>query len=366
MTGKRGGRATAKHAILRHDTRRLALVMLLHAIDACADVRRIWAVNDGEKVARDARDHPASLHNAAWDGHGVHLSGARNEIVAFQVIVDADDRGIDRLSVRLPQLVSATDRITYRPPAADPTDYVDRPIEIFTVHYMHVAMPSHASWVYEPGSAAAPQRPDRLEAGAARAGKRATRTRWPADRGAAHAKTRRSGSRSTSTAIVTPGLYRGTIEIQADETRRTLPIELEVFDFTLPDENSMQAMLFYSSDQAERYQGRNLDPAYHRLAHRHRVELVHEYDEQTLTAAIGRFSGADFTRERGYEGPGEGIGNVIAPRSFYGPGRDVRGSLDRLGSQRRVDDVPPREGCRTRSRSSTCPTSRVRPSIRTS
>ena len=32
-------------------------------------------------------------------------------------------------------------------------------------------------------------------------------------------------------------------------------------------------MVFYSSDQAERYQGRNLDPAYHRLAHRHRMKL---------------------------------------------------------------------------------------------
>jgi hypothetical protein len=52
------------------------------------------------------------------------------------------------------------------------------------------------------------------------------------------------------------------------------------------------------------------------------VELVHAYDEQSLQAAWGRFSGADFTREQQYEGPGAGIGNVLAPRSFYGPGRD--------------------------------------------
>ena len=64
--------------------------------------------------------------------------------------------------------------------------------------------------------------------------------------------------------------------------RRSIPIDLEVFDFTLPDENSMHAMLFYSADQPRAYQGRNLDPAYHRLAHRNRVELVHAYDEQTL------------------------------------------------------------------------------------
>ena len=49
-----------------------------------AGVRRIWAVNDGEKVERDARDHPASLRNSAWDGHVVRLSGARNESSRFR------------------------------------------------------------------------------------------------------------------------------------------------------------------------------------------------------------------------------------------------------------------------------------------
>ena len=89
-----------------------------------------------------------------------------------------------------------------------------------------------------------------------------------------------------------------------------------MLDFALPDENSMHAMLYYSSDQPERYHGRNLDAAYHRLAHRHRVELVHAYDEQTLLAAWGRFSGADFTAAHGYEGPGRGVGNVLAPRTL--------------------------------------------------
>ena len=90
----------------------------------------------------------------------------------------------------------------------------------------------------------------------------------------------------------------------------------------LPDENSMHAMLFYSSDQPELYHGRNLDAAYHRMAHRFRVEFVQAYDEQTLPQVWDRFSGADFSRDRGYEGPGEGKGNMLAPRTFYGPGRD--------------------------------------------
>jgi hypothetical protein len=297
----------------------VALAVLLFSADVEAGVRRVWAVNDGEKIERDARDHRLARRNSAWDGRVIRLFGARNEIVAVQLIVEADADGVRALSVRLPVLVSARDRITYHPPALDPTDSVNRPIQIFAAHYMHVAMPSYASWVYARGSAAAPADP----------------TGWkPVQLVPEHARTgglpvsiRPNENHAIWIDIYidrtrTPGVYRGAIEVRAGAARRSVPIELEVFDFVLPDENSMHAMLFYSSDQPERYHGRNMDPAYHRLAHRHRVELVHAYDEQALQAAWGRFSGADFTREQQYDGPGAGVGNVLAPRTFYGPGRD--------------------------------------------
>jgi hypothetical protein len=297
------------------------IAMLLASVYAEAGVRRIWAVNDGEKIERDAITHPAAARNSAWDGRTVHVFGARNEIVAFQLIVEADARGIDALGVHLAALASRSDRITYRPPAADPTDSVDRPIQIFTENYMLVTTPSQASWVYDWKSPAAPADP----------------TGWkPVQLVPENAKRGKGGlpiavrPRENQAIWVEiyigrrrePGVYRGTINLSADGTQGSVPIELEVFGFTLPDENSMHAMLFYTSDQAELYHGRNMDPAYNRFAHRHRVELVHAYDETTIAAVWDRFSGAEFTRDRGYEGPGEGTGNVLAPRSFYGPGRD--------------------------------------------
>ena len=298
-----------------------AIALLLFASGASADVRHVWAVNDGEKVERDVVEHPLRARNSAWDGRVVRISGARNEIVAFQVVVEADGRGIGALSLRLPSLVSAADRITYMPPAADPTVYVDRPIQIFSVNYMHVTTSSHASWVYTRGSPAAPAdptgwKPVQLVPENARAGRGGFPIAVEANQNQA------IWVEVYIDRVKKPGRYRGTIEIRADAARRSLPIELEVYDFVLPDDNSMHAMLYYSSDQAERYQGRNLDPAFHRLAHRHRVELVHAYDEQTIQNVWGRFSGTDFTRDHGFEGPGAGIGNVIAPRTFYGPGRE--------------------------------------------
>jgi hypothetical protein len=297
-----------------------AILIPLVAAQVEAGVRRVWAVNDGEKIERDARQHPASGRNSAWDGRVVRVSGARNEIVAFQVIVEADGRGVRELSLRLPALASGSSRITYRPPAEDPTDYVARPIQIFVPHYMSVTSSSHASWVFTRGSAAAPPdptgwKPVQLVPENARRGRGGLPVAIGPDENQAiwieiYVDRRRA-----------PGRYRGSIELTADGARSSVPIELEVFDFALPDENSMHAMLYYSSDQPRRYHGRALDGAYHRLAHRHRVELVHAYDEQTVQAAWGRFSGADFTAGQAYEGPGEGVGNVLAPRSFYGPGR---------------------------------------------
>ena len=299
----------------------VAFALWIGAGHADAGVRRVWAVNDGEKVERDARDHPASARNATWDGRTVRVFGARNEIIAFQVIVDADERGVRELSLRLPSLISNRDRITYQPPAADPSDSVGRPIQIFAAAYMLVTTPSHASWVFRRGSPAAPPdptgwKPVQLVPENARAGM-----------GGLPVSIRPNENQAIWIEVYvdrarTAGIYKGTIELRADGARRQVPIELEVFDFTLPDENSMHAMLYYSSDQPALYHGRNLDAEYHRFAHRHRVELVHAYDEARLQAAWDRFSGADYTRDRKYEGPGTGVGNVVVPRTFYGPGSD--------------------------------------------
>ena len=79
-------------------------------------------------------------------------------------------------------------------------------------------------------------------------------------------------------------------------------------------------MVFYEPNQPELYQGRNLDAAYDRFAHRQRVELVHAWDEASFGKAAARFDGRAFTRDAGYEGPGEGTGTRIVPASFYGPG----------------------------------------------
>lgn len=309
--------------------------VLLQA-SAFASVARVWAVNDGEKVERDDLANANARANSAWDGRAIKIFGARNEVIAFQVIVESGADGIKSLTARLPELRprGGGARIKYSPPAADPTDYVGRPIQIFSVNYMNVTEPTHASWVFKPGSPAAPRdptgrKPVQLVPENARAG-----------RGGFPLTVAPSQNQALWFDIYTArdlpaGTYRGEVEIDADGRRTKLPVELELFDFTLPDENSMQAMVYYESLQPELYHGRNLDAQYHRFAHRNRVELVGAYDIETARAARGRFTGEDFTRARGYEGPGEGTGNRIIPRTFYGPGK----LFDERESARRESDA---------------------------
>ncbi|HEY8227450.1 MAG TPA: glycoside hydrolase domain-containing protein [Pyrinomonadaceae bacterium] len=300
----------------------LLLCCLLCDPSTKGSVRTVWAVNDGEKIERNDLNNPNKRGNSAWNGQKIKIFGARNEIIAFQLIVEADQAGIDRLKVTLPQLAQkgVKTRIVYAAPALDPTNYVGRPIEIFSVNYMNVEVPSHAEWVYKVGSPAAPKDP----------------TGWKpiqlvpenASVGLGGFPLRVNGNQNQSVWIeiytdrnLPAGLYFGTITVDADGRKQTIPIELELFDFTLPDQNSMQAMVYYESLQPKLYQGRDLDAAYHRFAHRQRIELVHGYDRAELEAVRARFDGTDFSRSRGYEGPGENVGNQIIPRTFYGPGK---------------------------------------------
>jgi hypothetical protein len=300
-----------------------ALLWAAVAVPAAAGVRAVWAVNDGERVDQDDLADPARSSNSAWDGHRVRLFGARNEIVAFQVIVEADPAGLAAVSVALPELRHGESRIAHRPPASDPSLSVGRDIQLFSLHYLDVTRETKASWAWEPGSPAAPPdplgwKPVVLVPENARAGRGGFPVRVAPSRSQAFWIDVYTGRDRPA------GIYAGTLTVTADGGTRELPVELELLDFALPDENSLRAMVYYDPSEVGLYQGRNLDPAYHRFAHRQRIELVDAYDEAAVAAHRGRFDGEDFTKGSGYEGPGEGRGDTIVPASFYGPGPAYR------------------------------------------
>ena len=258
----------------------LLILFLLPTGTTFAGVASVWAIHDGAKIEQDDLKNPQKNSNSAWDGKTVRLFGARNEVLAFQVLVEADAKGIKALSARLPELVQAGGRakISYTPPAADPTQYVGRNIQVFSVHYMNVTKATAAPWIYRAGTPSAPKdplglKPVQLVPENAKAGKGGIPLTVPPS------ACRRFGLRSTHLAICRQANTREPVTVQADSEKREIPVLLELFDFTLPDKNSMHAMIFYERDQFALYQGHDLDAEYHRFAHRNRIELVQAYNE---------------------------------------------------------------------------------------
>ena len=126
----------------------------------------------------------------------------------------------------------------------------------------------------------------------------------------------------------------------------------------------MDAMVYYEPDQPVLYQGRNLDPAYHRFAHRQRVELVHAYDEARVRASLGRLDGTRLHRRERLRGPGRGPRQPHRAAHVLRAGQGLRRARERVAARGRVDDVPRRRRCPARGPSSTCPTSPTRRSTR--
>ncbi|MHB9029961.1 MAG: glycoside hydrolase domain-containing protein [Candidatus Latescibacterota bacterium] len=311
------------------------IAIAFSASDVSAEIDSVWAVNDGEKLERYDLKSPNKNRNSVWDGKTIRLFGARNEIIAFQVIVESGREGLQGLTLSLPGLRQRNGNavISYQKPAPDPTVTVGRPIGIFSVNYMNVEKASHAGWFYpsdltQPAAPKDPTgwKPVQLVPENARAGKGGFPLATPPNANQAIWIELYTGKELPA------GFYDGSITVRDGNETRKIPVELELFDLTLPDENSLHAMIYYESGQPELYHGRAGDPAlqmaFHRFAHRQRIEFTTACNEESAGRMRDIFSGAAFIPDKGYEGPGEGIGNTIIPRTFYGPGRDFGNDAD--------------------------------------
>jgi len=232
----------------------LTVCLSIASGEATAGLRYIWAVDDGEKVFQDDLDHPlksGGAGNSVWDGATVSLFGARNEIVAFQVILEANSEGAQTVDVTVSDLVGDKGGvITGSHPLPAPNDYIGVGVELFTEHYLNVTQYSY----YDPGcggfyttAAANPQItgwiPDALIPLSAAPGM-----------GGAPFNIAANMNQGVWVDIYIPklaplGLYTGMLTVTVNSViAAQLPIQLQVLDFTLPDETHYRSMLFYSRE----------------------------------------------------------------------------------------------------------------------
>ncbi len=329
-------------------THRFCLTLLglvLVSALARAEVGRVWAANDGEKVYRFDSDHPAREGNSVWDGRTIRLRGLRNEVVAFQIIVETDHRGAENLEVAVHAPVHQTSGAVIQ---GSPSGYGPQGgIEVFSQHYLHVQRPTPPGWFYG-SEASAPPRPtgwipDPLIPPSAVRG----RGGFPVTLPPAGERVVRSDHEMASLPPVPAqnqgfwvdvylprdpslpaGLYRSQVRVAAGgvEVAR-LPLEIRLLDASMPDENHSTVWLYTSN--VGRYYPNLPEEEVTRMvkfaAQRHRIEVVggfrahrSRFDSRIMEEYRPWLDGSAFTPARGYYGPGEGKGESLFPVGMYG------------------------------------------------
>ena len=297
---------------------------------ASGELAGLWAVDDGTKVVASALNHRLRAGNAIYraDQHRVEIFAARNEIVAFQVILVGGVAPTQGVGVQLPSVGP----IRNGRRSNDPDHYyVGRRIELFQQHYLRIHSRTQGlawdSWTAsqpkidgEIPDALVPLQPgSRLQVPG-----RKNRGIWidifvPKDTAA--------------------GTYRGQLQVTVGGkpcglTKCTLTIQLKVLPQTLPDVPTSKTMLYFSgSDNDRNFMAaryfkdpwetalpalKQLRLRHYHLGRRHRITMITGRDDKPTQELLDRLSGAAFTARAGYMGPGEGVGQDLYSINTYG------------------------------------------------
>ncbi len=327
---------------------------------AYGSVAQVWANDGGDKVTRDelrATNDPGAVYNSVWDGVTISLFGARNEVVAFNLVLEAPTTDAADVNVSLMSLTGPGGASIATVPASGEGvfDYVGRNIELFYVRYLEIKGLStdlfYAGYDYDerhiPERCRRPYDEETGEGTGTWEDRPCHDKFYPEIAVPLELHSPFTVAAGTNQSIwgdvyipktVPAGVYSGTIAITEDSTLTwQIPVSLHVRNFTLPDLPSARTMLVYSSENInDRYLGESniyLEPGtaaytqslelvdrHFQLAHRHKISLIDGFDdtEQMDEAWISRLSGELFTPARGYHGVGVGVGANVYSIGTYG------------------------------------------------
>ncbi|MCJ7739856.1 DUF4091 domain-containing protein [Candidatus Microgenomates bacterium] len=293
---------------------------------ALAGISRIWSVDDSEKIKKDdiSNSLATSSNNPVWNGNQISLFGAKNEIVAFQLIIQADGSGINNVNVKVSDLTNGLSKIPNSDTGStDPFNYRDKNIELFKEHYLKVTKRTQSGidWAwYSP--AATPSDyysgwvPDALIPLTSSFNIEANKNQgiW-------------ADIWIPPTALT--GKYQGNINILVNNSvYQTIPLELFVYDFALPDQQHLRNIFAIERNDIAKRHGLtsdtpayySLEQKYHQMAHRHRFNIATFVDEFTKLDTYHKpyLNGSLYTPDQKYSGPGQSVGNNTFVIGLYG------------------------------------------------
>ncbi len=324
--------------------------------ESTPSVKHVWANEGGDKVTQDelrASNNPDSVLNSIWEGSSISLFGARNEVVSFNLVLEAPDTDAVDVEVNLTELRGPAGAAINTTPASgnELFYFVGRDIELFFVRYLEIQGLSTLTYeTYDerhiPERCRRPYNQDGEGSGGW--GDRPCHNKFYPDIAVPlELETPFEISAGTNQSIwgdiyipkgVPAGSYAGSITILEDGYQTwEIPIHLQVRDFSLPDYPSAPTMVYFSIENInERYLGpKYIYPApktdayaqsqlladrHFQLAHRHKVSLIDGYTPIDLMEKLWlpRLTGELFTNDDGYAGVGEGVGNNVYSIGTYG------------------------------------------------
>lgn len=300
-----------------------------HFLTTAGPVTAVWANTGEDKVTRNelrTKTGRRPVLNQSWDGRTVRLFAAKNEVVAFNVVLEAgSSTAATQVSVQFDQLAGPDGFSIRSLPAADREgifDWTQRDIELFYVKYLKLRGLSMLSY----GTYDEQHIPERLRRHRATDGsytggwaQRPDRDKFYPDIAVPMETVPTfvigaNTNQSVWADIYIPkdapaGLFTGEVLVKiAGVVTYRVPVQLTVRDFTLSDMPSSKTMLATSfHDVAERYTGTAYPSANSQqeqltklvmdrqmlMAHRHKISMIDDnrrgecLDEQPPAAGMG-------------------------------------------------------------------------------
>ena len=344
--------------------------------NAPSNISGIWANEGGDKVSQDElrvsnkkENLTGTVINRAWDGTTIKLIGARNEIVTFNLALEAAKATASNVTVSFDTLTgpNGTKIQTTAPASGDGVfNWVNRPIELFYTRYVEI---KGLSWFgYYKGE----ERiyPTRFAAASHLWTDRPDHNKFYPDALVPLELVKQfniaQGQNQSIWADIyipkgTPaGTYTGSVKIaEGGNATWTVPVQLTVENFSLPDVPSVKMFMNVDANEimwryvagAGGYVNWNTDAGrqikgiadrYYQFLHRHRIDAVSGETECPSTAIqpcymnIPRYTGDLYTAANNYDGPGTGQGTSLYAIGVF---HDWHGTITDAASMQRLADA---------------------------
>jgi hypothetical protein len=318
-----------------------ALGMTCAAHGQGSAINAVWANDGGDKVTQDElrASNGAAVSNSLWNGSAITLFGAMNEIVNFNLILEASTSTATGVGVTISNLTGpGGSQIRYASRSTGNLfDWTTTEIEVFYVGYLQILGLSSFGGVLagfqEPTFPARAQCPPPEPAGCAWTDRAVANKFYPDIAVPIELVPSFNIAAGNNQSIwvdvyipkmIPAGIYTGTVTISENGMiTHTVPIRLKVKNFTLPDSPSSKTMLYSdAADLSPRYGDAT---ALQALQNEMLVAMIdgdNMYAGWTVGAPAAQWlpilDGSAFTAANGYAGPGAGTGNGVYSIGTYG------------------------------------------------